>query len=71
MKSEWIKILDKKELPKGKKVFLCFRNKENEQDFTVGGLFFNSTDGAFVYDFMNDDIVKNIIAYMPFPDTAI
>lgn len=71
MNSKWFIIKSNKELPVETDVFLCYISKDGDKKFTIGGSYYqeeNSCESCVVYDKMNDEIIDNVFAYMPFPE---
>lgn len=71
MNSKWFIIKSKEELPAEEDVFLCCIDKEGNKKFTIGGSYYQdetSRQSQVVYDKMNDEIIDNVFAYMPFPE---
>lgn len=70
MKSEWYIINSNDELPLEKEVFLCYIDKTGVKMFTIGGYYYQDDEHlepCVVYDMMNDEVIDNVFAYMPFP----
>lgn len=69
MNSKWYVIKKNDELPAGTDVFLCYKDREGDMKFSIGGYYSidDSRQSFAVYDKMNDEIIDCVYAYMPFP----
>lgn len=74
MNSKWFIIKNNEELPAETDVFLCYVGEKGDRKFTIGGSYYqdeNSHQYRVVYDKMNDEIINNVFAYMPFPEEIL